>query len=144
MKESSKVEEAALIVSRQASRFSRIYSENSFNRKLLKYGAKLGSNVLYPVILLYTAMSSPATSSKDKIGIMAALGYFILPMDLIPDFLSGIGYADDMAAVVACLKLVKHILTPEVFDQTDKAIEKIFGTSVDTAKLRDFISGLLK
>lgn len=135
----AKVEEAVKSVSTQADRFSKLYTESGFQDKLKTFGTKVGSNVLYPVILLYSALSSPKASIKDKLTITAALGYFILPADLIPDILVGIGYADDLAAITAALAVIKHLMTPEVFEQTSATIRKIFGT-VDNNELRDFIA----
>ena len=40
------------------------------------------------------------------IAIVSALIYIVSPVDLIPDFLPGVGHLDDAAMVVACLKLV--------------------------------------
>ena len=40
----------------------------------------------------------------------AALAYFVLPVDAIPDFIAGIGYTDDAAVFMAMLALVgKHV-----------------------------------
>lgn len=39
--------------------------------------------------------------------VVAALVYVINPIDLIPDFIPGIGLIDDATVVAACLKLVQ-------------------------------------
>lgn len=39
--------------------------------------------------------------------IASALLYFLSPIDCIPDSIPGIGYGDDTAGVLACLKLVQ-------------------------------------
>ena len=44
------------------------------------------------------------------VAIVSALLYFVSPIDLIPDFIPVVGYADDAAVVVACLKLVRSDL----------------------------------
>lgn len=41
------------------------------------------------------------------VAILGALTYFLSPVDLVPDFLPGIGYLDDAAVIAVCLKLVK-------------------------------------
>ena len=40
------------------------------------------------------------------ISIVSALLYFLSPIDLIPDFLPGVGYLDDVAVIALCWKLV--------------------------------------
>lgn len=41
------------------------------------------------------------------IAIVSALIYFVSPIDLIPDFLPGIGYLDDATVIFACWKLIE-------------------------------------
>ncbi len=52
---------------------------------------------------------TPATAK----GLMfAALAYFVMPFDAIPDFIAGIGYTDDAAVFLAMLGLVGRHLKP--------------------------------
>jgi len=44
------------------------------------------------------------------IAITSALIYFLSPIDLIPDAIPVVGYADDIAVIIACLKLVESDL----------------------------------
>ena len=39
--------------------------------------------------------------------IAGALGYLLSPMDLIPDFIPGLGLVDDAGVIGACLKIVR-------------------------------------
>ncbi len=39
--------------------------------------------------------------------IAGALGYLLSPMDLIPDFIPGLGLVDDAGVISACLKIVR-------------------------------------
>ncbi|MDO4765602.1 MAG: DUF1232 domain-containing protein [Eubacteriales bacterium] len=41
------------------------------------------------------------------ISIIGALIYYLSPIDIIPDFLPGVGLADDAAVVTVCLSFVK-------------------------------------
>ena len=43
---------------------------------------------------------------------LAALAYFVMPFDAIPDFIAGIGYTDDAAVFMAMLALVGKNLKP--------------------------------
>lgn len=40
------------------------------------------------------------------VAVISALGYFVSPVDLIPDVIPGVGHIDDAAVVAACLVLV--------------------------------------
>lgn len=59
---------------------------------------------------------------KDKMLILGALGYFILPVDAIPDFIPVAGYTDDLAALTAIYNIVKGSLGPEA---ARRAYEKL-------------------
>ena len=56
---------------------------------------------------------------------LAALAYFVLPTDAIPDFIAGIGYADDAAVFAAMLGLVGRHLKPRHRQAARAAIERI-------------------
>jgi len=42
-----------------------------------------------------------------------ALAYFVVPADLIPDFVAGFGYTDDATVLMAALSAIRTHLTPE-------------------------------
>lgn len=44
------------------------------------------------------------------IAIVASLIYIFTPIDIVPDFLPGVGYLDDAAVITTCLKLVSSDL----------------------------------
>ncbi len=45
---------------------------------------------------LLSALDNPATPPHLKALIMGAIGYIVLPVDLIPDAIPGIGFSDDL------------------------------------------------
>ena len=52
------------------------------------------------------------TPRTAKALMMAALAYFVLPMDAIPDVLAGVGFTDDAAVFAALLATVGRHLKP--------------------------------
>ena len=54
----------------------------------------------------YFCAVDPATPAKVKATLFAALAYFVMPFDLIPDFLAGIGFTDDAAVIALALSMV--------------------------------------
>lgn len=53
----------------------------------------------------YCAMD-PATPMKAKGVLFAALAYFILPTDMVPDFVAGLGFTDDATVLATALGIV--------------------------------------
>ena len=54
----------------------------------------------------YFCATDPQTPSKVKAVLIAALAYFVMPIDLIPDFVAGFGFTDDAAVLALALSLV--------------------------------------
>jgi uncharacterized membrane protein YkvA (DUF1232 family) len=56
---------------------------------------------------------------------LAALAYFVMPADAIPDIIAGIGYTDDAAVLLATLNLVGRHLKPRHRAAARADIEKL-------------------
>ncbi len=57
----------------------------------------------------YCAIDSN-TPTRVRAILLAALGYFVLPLDSIPDFILGFGFSDDFAVLAAAIAAVRsHI-----------------------------------
>ena len=107
-------------------------SENKVPTNLEKYqgdyskfwdkAKSLGKKVLEPALTLYYVMKSPGTPAKIKVTIAGALGYLILPVDLIPDLIPVLGYTDDLAALVALVKTCANYITPEIKAQVKEKL----------------------
>lgn len=82
------------------------YSEPSLWDKIKKIAGKVGREVVYNAMLLYYALDSPSLSLKERALVLGALGYLILPADLVPDFIPMLGYTDDAAAIYAVIKKI--------------------------------------
>src|SRR5512140_189685 len=52
------------------------------------------------------------TPAAAKGMMLAALAYFVMPFDAVPDWIAGIGYTDDAAVFMAMLALVGKHLKP--------------------------------
>ena len=55
---------------------------------------------------LLSALENPATPKRMKALIIGAIGYIILPLDLIPDITPVIGYSDDLASAAGIVAAV--------------------------------------
>lgn len=64
------------------------------------------------VVAAYYCAFDPATPLKVKGTLLAALAYFVMPLDVIPDFLLGLGFTDDLAVLVTAFTMVKGHINP--------------------------------
>jgi uncharacterized membrane protein YkvA (DUF1232 family) len=75
------------------------------------------------IYALYKAYRDPRVPWYVKIIILFLLGYFISPIDLIPDFIPVIGYIDDILIISLTIYLIIKLIPAEVFqDCRNKAI----------------------
>lgn len=116
------------------------YSEEKFWKKLARFGKKAGSSVVYAVLLLYYTLQKPSVPKKVKATIIGALGYFILPIDLIPDFLVGIGYTDDLGALGIALFQVAMYIDDDIKSKARTKLTEWFGNKVDTSDIDEKIN----
>jgi len=66
----------------------------------------------------------PQTPLRVKGILLAALAYFIMPIDVVPDFLIGIGFTDDMAVLATAIGLIKSHIKDEHYQAArDKLAE---------------------
>ena len=107
-------------------KYSPSYSDKSFWNKIKRVANKAGINVIYAALLLYYVLKSPSTSLREKTKIIGVLGYFILPLDMIPDFIPLVGYTDDLAALMWALDTVIKNITPEVEDMAKNQLRRLF------------------
>ncbi len=111
------------------SKYKKDFSESSFWKKVGKFAAKAGIQVIYNALKLYYALQSPNTPAWAKTVIIGALGYFIAPIDLIPDITPGIGFVDDAGVLAAALMTVALYITPEIKRQAKEKLKEWFGDS---------------
>jgi len=61
-------------------------------------------------IAAYYAAIDPATPRRARLVLMAALAYFVMPADLVPDLLAVVGFSDDAAVLMLAVQaLAPHI-----------------------------------
>mgnify|MGYP002627111707 FL=1 len=115
------------------------YSDDGLWDKLKNVARKAGIKVVWLVLVLYYTSTASTTPMSKKSIIYGTLGYFILPIDLIPDVVPVVGYSDDLTALVACVTAVASCITPEVKRQAERKLHDWFG-DYD----RNDIDGLVK
>jgi uncharacterized membrane protein YkvA (DUF1232 family) len=67
----------------------------------------------------------PATPRRVKLTLLAALGYFVLPVDAVPDLMPFLGFTDDAAVIAAALAAVAGSIMPEHRQQAREAMGRL-------------------
>lgn len=106
--------------------YQRHYSDESFRTKLKDYAKAAGLQVVYAALLLYYLMKDGSVPLKAKFTIGAALGYFILPTDAIPDLTPLIGFSDDLGVLIFALSQISSYITPEVKEKAKRQLQTWF------------------
>jgi len=115
----------------QQSEFSESYSEASFWDKVMHFAQVAGVEVIDRAFQLYFAAHGPNTPVWAKATIVGALGYFISPIDAIPDLVPVVGYSDDLGVLVLAAATCAAYITPEVKEQAKKAQQDLWGGMFD-------------
>lgn len=107
------------------------YSDENFRQKMTRYAKKAGREVVEKALWLHYAAQDPATPKWAKAAMYSALGYFILPLDAIPDFAPLVGYTDDLSVMAAALVVTSMYITGAVKEQARNKVDGWFGSDAD-------------
>ncbi len=120
-------------------RYSKHYDEDSFFQKIFNYGKKAGAKVVFASLLLFYALKSERMPLKEKTMVLAALGYFIFPFDLIPDFIPIAGYGDDFAVLYATVRMMTNYIDEDVVENAENKLSEWF-PDVDESELQSVLN----
>ncbi len=92
---------------------------------LLRKAARLVGKVPFvrDIVAAYYAVMDPATPVRARLVLTTAIAYFVLPIDLIPDFLPMLGFTDDMAVLAMAVKTVADAVKGQHYDRADAALQ---------------------
>lgn len=60
------------------------------------------------VVAAYYCALDQSTPARVRYTLLAALAYFVMPADTIPDIIAGIGFSDDAAVLLGTLSVVSN------------------------------------
>ena len=66
----------------------------------------------HDAVAAWLCAQDPKTPHYVKGILIAALAYFVLPIDAIPDFLITLGFADDATVLIAAARMLGDYITP--------------------------------
>jgi uncharacterized membrane protein YkvA (DUF1232 family) len=88
-----------------------------------------GRKTLITALTLFYCLQDRDTPAWAKGVIVGALGYLVLPADLIPDLIPGVGYGDDWGALVAALGTVAAYIKDEHKSKALAQVARLLGPS---------------
>jgi uncharacterized membrane protein YkvA (DUF1232 family) len=107
--------------------YSDQYSEKSLFEKIKKVAKNAGIKVIYYVLIAYYLLQKKDLPKKEKAIIIGALGYFIMPFDLVADPTLAVGYVDDIGALALALGKVALYIDDEIKQKAKDKLRDIFG-----------------
>ena len=107
----------------------RWYSAPRLWRTLIRAAASAGRKTLLAALTLFYCLQDRDTPTWAKGVIVGALGYLVLPTDLIPDIIPGAGFTDDWGAIVAALGTVAAYIKDEHKSKAVAQVERLLGST---------------
>ena len=74
------------------------------------------------VVAAFYCALDPQTPTRVRGILLAALAYFVMPFDIIPDFMAVVGYTDDIAVLTAAFRMVSGHINETHYDAADRAL----------------------
>ena len=117
--------------------YIKYFDEIQLFDKLGVVGKKIGSKVVFYVIIMVTLIGDTKIPLKVRLVFMAALGYLILPTDLVADLLPAIGFTDDIAFLSFAISNAREYITPEVKDKANQKLGQWINKEAEDAEIVD-------
>ncbi len=92
----------------------------SFWKKMLKVGGRIP--FAEEAASAYFCAIDRRTPTRVRATLLAALAYFVLPADVVPDFIAAVGFTDDATVLLTALGIVQTHIKPRHAEQARRAL----------------------
>ena len=75
------------------------------------------------LVAAYYCALDKETPVHARAALLAALAYFVLPIDIVPDFIIGLGFSDDMTVLAATMLRLRQYITDDHREQAKEALD---------------------
>lgn len=107
------------------------FIESALWKKLFQYAKVAGRTLVEQSLVLVHTLKDSDTPVWARGTILSALAYFISPLDIIPDFIPIVGYADDLTALAAAAAAVAIHIKKEHREKARSRTDEWFGPRVN-------------
>jgi uncharacterized membrane protein YkvA (DUF1232 family) len=97
--------------------------ERRFWKKLARVAARVP--FANDLVAAWFCAVDPQTPTRVRAVLMAAVAYFVLPTDAVPDFIAVFGFGDDATVLALAVSTVAGHIRPEHHDKAVGALEKL-------------------
>ena len=119
-------------------KYTNDFSDGKFWSKMKEVAKKIGLKATSYALILYYVLQKKEVPLADKMLITGCLGYFILPLDLVPDLIPAMGYSDDVVGMLFAIKRCMNYVYDEIKENVSNRLVSWF--DID----RNYIDNLLK
>lgn len=119
-------------------KYTNDFSDGKFWSKMKEVAKKIGLKATSYALILYYVLQKKEVPLADKMLITGCLGYFILPLDLVPDLIPAMGYSDDVVGMLFAIKRCMNYVDDEIKENVSNRLISWF--DID----RNYIDNLLK
>lgn len=107
--------------------YAKYYSKSDYWNKIKDTAKAAGRGAIEKSLILYYVGNDPDTPAWAKTIVAGALGYFIFPLDAIPDFAPVIGYTDDIGILIAAIAALGVSVEKKHITKAQKKATEWFG-----------------
>lgn len=108
-------------------KFAKNYSDAGLFDKITGSVKKAGLALIYKALQLFYVAKNPNVPMKIRAAIIAPLGYFISPIDFVPDITPFVGFTDDAGIIAAAMVIAHAYIDDEVRRKARDSIRSMFG-----------------
>ena len=103
------------------------FSESNLWKKINAYAKESGQGTIYSALLMYYAWKREETPTWAKNVVLGSLGYFLAPIDGIPDLTPFLGFTDDLGVLSFGLVSIACYINTEVRNNARAKMTTWFG-----------------
>ncbi len=100
-------------------------TKRDFWRKLRRHARRIP--FADELLAAYYCAVDPGTPLRARAVLYGAIAYFILPVDLIPDWIVGLGFTDDAAVLAAAVRSILPHIKDVHRERARQAIARLAG-----------------
>lgn len=107
-------------------KYKKHFNLSAFNSKMNRVIRVVGVRGIYTVLLLFYSLKQKDTPVWARNVVVGVLGYFISPVDALPDLTPFIGYTDDIGLLGFGLVAIAAYITNDIRGKAQSDVHKFF------------------